>query len=137
MHRQRVSYVRLHIAVDRRRSGAVIILYPNRKAQLMGTVTVGHQVNFTITYLDQNGNPMLTPVTPDAAPSWSDVGANAAGFTQAADGSSAQLVASVAGQDTVSVSVTVGGKKFSASDLITDQPAPQVLTSVAINEVVN
>ena len=102
------------------------------------SVNVGHQIAFSINYVDTNGNPMLTPVTPDSPPTWTDA-PSAAGvdtFTSSADGTTALLLATAAGSDTVSLSVTVGGVTFTASDLVTISAAPQVLGGVEITSVV-
>ncbi len=103
------------------------------------TLNVGHSAEMTITYLDQNGNPMLVTPTPDTAPIWSD-NPSAPGvdtFTPATGGLSAELTANAVGTDTVSVSVTVGGQTFAASLAVTINAAPQVLTSVEIEAVVS
>ena len=102
-------------------------------------VTVGHQIAFSIEYVDTNGNPMLTPVTPDSAPVWANA-PNPAGidtFSVAADGSSALLMATAVGSDTVSLTVVVAGVTYTASDLITINPVPQTLGGVDIVAVVS
>lgn len=103
------------------------------------TVTVGHQINYSFIYVDTNGNPMLTPVTPDSPPVWADAPASPPvdTFTASADGSTAVLIASAAGSDTVTLAVTVGGVAYTASDLVTIQPVPQTLGGIQIvSEVV-
>jgi hypothetical protein len=102
------------------------------------TVNVGHEVICTIMYLDQNGNPILTTITPDKAPVWTDT-PSASGVdtnTVSADGSTDVVNALAAGSDTVGLSVVVGGKTFTDSALLTITPAPQVLTSVSIQTAV-
>jgi hypothetical protein len=98
------------------------------------TVSVGHEVICTIAYYDQNGNPMLTAVTPDKAPVWTDTPSVAGVDSNAvsADGLTDVVNALAAGTDTVGVSVVVGGKTYTDSALLTVTPAPQALTSVAI-----
>ena len=105
----------------------------------MITVNVGHSVDDTIVYLDQNGNPMLVAPTPDAPPVWTNTPSTPAvdTFTVAADGSSAVLAATAVGADTVNLTVTVGGKTYTATQAVTIAAAPQVLTSVSINGVVS
>jgi hypothetical protein len=98
-------------------------------------VTVGHSVAFSIVYLDQNGNPMLTAPTPDSPPAWSDTTSATETLTPAASGLTASAVALAAGTDVVSVSVTVGGVVFSATCDVEVDAAPQVLTSVEIAAV--
>jgi hypothetical protein len=94
-------------------------------------VSVGHTVNCTLVYLDQNGNPMLTTPTPDAAPVWSNTPATET-LTPAPGGLTASALAIAAGTDTISVALSVGGVAFTASLPVTVSAAPQVLTSVAI-----
>ena len=101
------------------------------------TVTVGHQVDFSIGYIDTNGNPMLTPVTPDSAPTWTNVSGSPDTFTVSADGTTSVLMATGAGSDTVGLSVTVGGVVYTASDLITITAPPQVLGGVEILSVID
>jgi hypothetical protein len=115
-----------------------IFLTPNRRATLANvTVTVGHTVDFSLVFLDQNGTPMLTTPTPDTPPSWSNTTPATGTLTPAASGLTAQESALAAGTDTVSVSMTVGGASFSASIDLTVQAAPQILTSVQITAVAN
>ena len=104
----------------------------------MTDVTVGHTVVDTIVYLDQNGNPMLTTPTPDSPPTWANLAAPTIDtMTVSADGSTDTVNAVGAGVDTVTVTVVVGGKSFTASQQLTISPAPQVLTSIAIDGVVS
>jgi len=104
-------------------------------------VNAGHSVNMTVEYLDQNGNPMLTTPTPDSPPAWTNA-PSAPGIdtlTASPDGSSAVLATNAAdanSSDTVSLSVVVGGQTFTATLGVSISAAPQVLTSVAINGVV-
>lgn len=105
------------------------------------TVNVGHTVTNTIVYLDQNGNVMLQTPVPDKAPVWTDSGSAANppldSVNVSPDGSTAVVTALSAGTDNLSVALTVGGSAFSASVAIGITPAPQVLTSIAINSVVS
>jgi hypothetical protein len=96
------------------------------------TVSVGHEVNCALVFLDQNGNPMLTPVTPDSAPTWTDTPSPTGAFTLTQNGVTATDVANGVGTDTIAVALSVGGKAFSASVPVTCAAAPQVLTSVEI-----
>lgn len=99
----------------------------------MTDVTVGHKVIDTIQYLDRDGNPMQVPVVPDSPPSWVNMAAATVdSLTVAADGSSATINALGAGQDTVTLTVTVNGQTFIATQQLNIQAAPQVLSSVAI-----
>jgi hypothetical protein len=93
---------------------------------------VGQTVDFAIVFLDQNGNTISPPPTPDSPPSWSDTTPPTGTLTEAVGDLTASEVAVAPGTDTVSVSLTVGGVSFSASLPITvTAPAP-VLTSIAI-----
>lgn len=94
------------------------------------TLNVGQSVPLTLTYLDQNGQPMT--VTPDSPPSWSNGNTTVDTLVVAADGESATDTAVTAGTDSIAVSVVVGGASFSASLALTVAPPPQVLTSVEI-----
>lgn len=135
-HNQRLANVMLVIKVHtghHRHRRYVTYLTPNRRTHLSNViVTVGHTVSFTLVFLDQNGNPMLTTPTPDAPPAWTDTTPATGTLTAAPDGLSASEVTTAVGGDTVSVSLAVGGTSFSASIGVTVQAAPQVLTSVDI-----
>lgn len=103
----------------------------------MTDVTVGHEIVYTIVYLDQNGAPMLATPVPDSAPVWSNLAAPTIDtMSVSADGSTDTVTAVGAGVDSVSVSVTVGGAVFSAVDQVSVDAAPQVLTSVALSSSV-
>jgi len=96
------------------------------------TVSVGHEVICALEFDDQNGNPMLTPPTPDSPPTWSDSATPASAFTFTSSGVTATDVANAAGSDTISVSVSVGGVAFNATLGVTCAAAPQVLSAVRI-----
>jgi len=98
----------------------------------MTTVTVGHTIALAIAYLDQNGNPMLTTPTPDAAPQWSNTTPATETLVAAADGNSAVATAVAAGNDVINLALAVGGKQFTATLAVTVAAVPQVLTSIAI-----
>lgn len=101
---------------------------------MAATINVGHQDTMTISFLDQNGNPMLVTPTPDSKPSWTNapVPGGDDTLTVAADGMSAVLAAVAVGQDVVTLTVIVGGKSFTATDAITITAAPQVLSAISI-----
>ena len=105
----------------------------------MTTLNVGHSDVMTILYLDQNGNPMLVTPTPASPPTWVNTPATPPvdTLTVAANGSSATLAALAVGADTVTLTVIVGGTTFTATDSITISAAPQVLTSVAIQDTIS
>lgn len=100
-------------------------------------VSVGHKVDCSIIYLDQNGNPMLTPVTPDSPPNWSNAVPTVDSLVAAQNGLTCELTALSSGADTVNLSLAVGGKVFTALLQISVQGVPQVLTSIAIGATVS
>jgi hypothetical protein len=97
-------------------------------------VTIGHTVSFTLVYLDQNGNPMLSTPVPDASPTWTDT--TPATGTLTPSGNTASELAVAVGSDTVNVALAVGGVAFTGTIDIAVQDVPQVLTKVAINATV-
>src|SRR6266849_673878 len=110
-----------------------MVLIPRRRNIMSNvTVNVGHNVSFSLLFLDQQGNPMLVTPTPDAPPVWSDTTAATGTLTAAANGLTASEVALAAGTDTVNVSLMVGGVVFPGSIDVTVQAVPQILTSIAI-----
>jgi hypothetical protein len=98
------------------------------------TVSVGHTVNCSLVFLDQNSNPMLVAPTPDSPPTWSD--STPATETLTAGGLTASALAIAPGGDTISVSVSVGGVTFGATLGVTVTPAAQILSSVSISTTV-
>lgn len=131
-YHQRVTYVLLTVSVDECYRELFII--PNRRRNHMANVSVnvGHKVEFSLSFLDQHGNPMVTTPTPDSAPVWVNTNSAAGALTAAANGLTAEEVAVAPGSDTVSVHLAVGGNSFTATVDLTVQAEPQVLTSVAI-----
>lgn len=104
----------------------------------MTQLTVGHVDTLTYVIVDANGNPMIPQPALDSPAVWTDA-PSAAGvetFAAAADGTSAVVTATAAGSDTVGLTVIVGGKTFTASDLITVSAAPQVASGVQIVDTV-
>lgn len=133
--RQRPSFLLLVITTNAAEFG--VELEPFERAQMSTAVNVGHTVGLKIAFLDTNGNPMLTPVTPDTPPVWSNSSPAVGSLAAAGDGLSATESAIAPGTDVVSLSVTVGGKSFSATLAIDVSAAPQVLGSVQIVPTVN
>jgi hypothetical protein len=109
-----------------------IILEPHKRAKLMVTVTVGHKINCSIGFLDTNGNPMLTPPTPDAIPTWTNTTPASETLVASGDGLTAVATALAAGSDAINLALAVGGVAFTASLAVTVQAAPQTLGSVSI-----
>lgn len=113
-------------------------LIPNGELKMSTvTVSVGHTVACSLVFLDQSGNPMLVTPVPDAPPTWSDTTPATGTLTPAPDGLTANEVALVAGNDTINMSLAVGGVSFAASVGVVVSSAPQVLTSVQITTTVN
>ncbi len=96
------------------------------------TVVAGHKIEMAISFLDQNGQPMLTPPTPDSPPVWSNTAPSIDALVVASDGLSAEDDALAVGSDTVSLAVKVGGVEFDATLPVVVTAAPQVLTSIEI-----
>ena len=141
-HRRRYA---LLVTTSRRRHGTfkrhqrIHILEPGKVTHMADTVSVGHQISYSIQEVDAQGNPMLTAVPFDSPPTWTD-SPSAAGvdtFTVSADGTTAVLVADAVGTDSVAVSVTIGGQVFTASDIVTISAAPQVLSGIQLLSVVS
>lgn len=114
-------------------NGVGVLLTPEEKLHMAVTLSVGHKLNISIVFLDQNGNPMKSDPTLDAVPQWSNT--TPATETLAVDASSLTATATsvVAGTDTVNVSLTVAGNVFQTALDVTVEEAPQVLTSIALN----
>lgn len=113
-----------------------ITLYPNQEALLMTDITLGHGIDMAIAFLDQNGNPMLVTPVPDAAPVWTQTTPATETLTVDAGGLTAHTKSVAIGQDSIGLSVVVGGATFSATLSVNVAAAPQVLTSVAITPTV-
>jgi hypothetical protein len=123
----------VHLGRRHQRRRYITFLTANRRTQLSNViVTVGHTVSFSLVFLDQNGNPMVTTPLPDAPPTWSDTTPATGTLTPGLSGLTATELATGVGADTVNVSLAVGGTSFSASIDVTVQDVPQVLTSVQI-----
>lgn len=101
------------------------------------TLSIGHTVALSLVFVDQHGNPMLMPVVPDSPPTWSDTTPATETLAVAADSMSAIGTPLVAGNDTVNVSVVVGGQTFAASLDVTVTPEAQVASGVTIAATVS
>jgi hypothetical protein len=99
-------------------------------------VNLGHEIGLSIQFLDQNGNIMLTQPVPDTAPAWSNSTPATETLSVAANGLTATADPIAVGMDTISLSLAVGGKSFSATLSVEVDAAPQVLTSIAIVPVI-
>jgi hypothetical protein len=100
-------------------------------------VTLGHIINLAVTFLDQNGNPMLTQPTADSAPVWSNTIPGTETIVASADGMAAVATPVAVGVDTINVAAIVRGKTFTATlNVQVTAAVAQVLTSVAITPTV-
>jgi len=133
-HRHPHWYHHPHLRVFLSVNNYLYELNPNKRIHIMEQLTVGHTDTMSIQYLDTTGNPMLTTVTPDSPPTWTDTPATPPvdTFVVSADGTSAVLTATAAGTDSINLSVTVAGKVYTATQSVTISAAPQVLGSVTI-----
>ena len=129
-HKQHITYVLFYV------NGVGVQLNPFFRENLMTKVNVGHSVALSIKYLDQNGNPMITPPTPDASPPILWLSAKVVG-TLVPSGATATYNATAPGNDDVEVQVQIGGTLFTASLAIEVDAVPQVFTSIAIGAVVS
>jgi hypothetical protein len=125
VHR-RIRYVLLTV------QGVTVLLSPHMELFMSTVLTIGHKLNLSIAYLDQNGNPMLVTPALDANPVWANSDAGVETLSVSGDGLSATGTPVAPGNDTVSLSVTAGGQTFSAILAVEVDPAPQVLTSIEI-----
>ena len=100
-------------------------------------LSLGHSLTAAISFLDQHGNPMLSPVVPDEVPVWQNMDAGVEKLTSSADGMNATAEPVAAGVDTINVKVTVGGVLFTATLDVEVVPEPQVLSSIAITPTVS
>lgn len=140
-HRQQLTYFVFCVGAERVRVQLPHITFGVRPPHLtlvhkelhMSTVVnLGHTISMAVAFLDQNGNPMLTPPVPDSPPAWSNTTPATETLAPSASGLSCVATPVAAGSDEVDLVVTVGGVAFKALLDVTVQPAPQVLTSVAI-----
>src|SRR5712672_1772300 len=116
----------VHLGRRRNRRRYITFLTANRRTNLSNViVTVGHAVTFSLVFLDQNGNPMVTTPLPDGPPTWTDTTPTTGTLTPAASGLTASELTTGVGADTVTVSLAVAGTSFSASIDLTVQDVPQ------------
>ena len=122
---------------------AVDELKPNEETILMTVATVGHTVTYTIVEVDTSGNDMLTqtPVDASPAPAWTsaDAGSSPAvdSLSVSADGSTGTVSCLAAGNDSIGVTVHIGGVAYSATDQLEIDAAPQVLGGIRLKAVVS
>jgi len=130
-HLSHVTYIRF--TVNR---VAVIVPIRERIIHMSTQVSIGHEIDMSIDFLDQHGNPMLVVPKPDSAPVWSNIAPTVETVTAALDGLSAVAKPLAVGSDTISLDLMVAGVKFHASLDVNVIAEAQVLTSIAINSVV-
>ena len=112
--------------------GIAIELEPEERLLMALNMTVGQTDVIGIAYLDQNGQPMATTPTPDAAPVWTASTPATDTLTVAPDGLTASDAAVAVGTDTINMTLNVGGRPFTAVLDVNVTGAPQVLTSVVL-----
>lgn len=116
---------------------SVWIRIPIKECIKMSTqVSIGHEIDMSISFLDQHGNPMLVATKPDTSPVWTNSTPTVETVTAALDGMSAVAKPVAVGSDTISVDLIVAGVAFKATLDVNVITEVQVLTSVAINPVV-
>ena len=109
-----------------------VLLHHDRENLMTTTLSVGHTLDLTIQVLDQFGAPMLTPVTYDAAPTWTNSTPATETLAPAADGQSAVATPVAPGNDVITLALSIGGKALTAALAVTVTPAAQIPTSVVI-----
>ena len=127
---------RKHVHVVLFVNGTGFLLHPNEDNHIMTTATVGQTITYAIGYLDTAGNPISPAPTPDSAPSWTQTTPATDTLTASADGNSATALTLAAGTDSVTVTLSVGGVSFTASDAVTVTAAAQKLGSIVLNATV-
>ena len=79
----------------------------------MLTARVGQHVNFSLAFLDAQGQPMQTTPTPDAPPTWNNLKLDR--LIAAPDGLTCQADTVGPGTDTITVQVTVAGRSYTGT----------------------
>ena len=96
------------------------------------SVSIGHVINAALSFLDQNGNPMLVQPKLDSVPVWTQLTPATEAVVASADGLTALITPAAVGVDTVTVTLSVSGKQFTATLSVNVTAAPQVFTSFTI-----
>ncbi len=115
--------------------GVTVFLTPELDLQMQTNGPVGTPLDMSLAFFDQNGAPMNTTPTPDAAPAWASTDTTVDGVVASDDGMTAVADRATAGTATITMSLTVNGQSFTATvddtvEAVT--PPEQVLTSVEI-----
>ena len=113
-------------------NGVSILLTPNQGTVIMSDISLGHGIDLAIAFLDASGNPMITPPTPDATPSWTQTTPATENLSVDPGGLTAHTRSIAVGSDSIGLSVVVGGATFAATLAVNVAAPAQVLTSVAI-----
>lgn len=95
-------------------------------------INVGQTQKFKISYLDAAGNEIVPTPTPDSPPQWSHSVPADDDLAAAADGNTAQATGIAAGDDTISLVLSIGGVQFTATEALTVIAVAPVVTSIAI-----
>lgn len=118
-------------------NGVGTILNQHERTKIMLELSLGHKVECTLVVLDQNGNPLLTPVAFATPPVWSNTTPATETILPSADGLTCEGTLLVVGTDVINVSATLpgGSAPVQASVAVTVDPAPQVATSIRVDAV--
>jgi hypothetical protein len=139
---QRLTYLYLLLVIDGVKVGTFSVgegppePYEERNIYMDAQVSLGHVINCELSFLDQNGNPMLTQPKPDTPPAWTQLTPAVETLVASADGLQAVLTPLTVGVDTVTANLIVAGVKFQATLNVAVTPVAQVLTSVEIKSTV-
>lgn len=100
-------------------------------------LSLGHLVECTLVVLDQNGNPLLTPVVFATPPVWANTTPAVETIVASVDGLTCEGTLLTVGTDSITVTATLPGgtSPLTASVAITVDPAPQIATSLSIAAV--
>lgn len=112
--------------------GIAIELQPEEELHMAAIIRVGQTDEMSIIYLDQDGQPMDAPAVLDSQPVWSNSNPVSETVMASADGMTSTQTGLEVGNDTIGLSVTVGGHDFTASLSVSIEPPAQVLTSIQI-----
>lgn len=108
--------LRLWLTLEQGRNKTAILLYPRERAFVMSKLPVDQIVTLGIIAVDSKGN--QSPFTPDAPPAWTNSNSAAASSATSADGMTNVVTpgaAAVGLVDTVTVTLDVGGVRFTAT----------------------
>lgn len=115
-----------------RQIAIVAFVHHHGKIHMSTAANVGQNILFAIQQFDTAGVPMPTPDAYDSSPVWSNTNPAAETITAAPDGLTATGSVIGAGDDTVTVTVIVGGVSFTASESVVASAVVPKLGSIGI-----